>query len=371
MLNEDREGRFSFQFTQRGSAASPNYLVLDLGQEYTFNSLFAFTAKDHLLYPGITRIAIDVSSDGQLNTASSPNWTSVNYTNAVGESVGQVNSDGYLVMSNANTPVGGDATIGYFSPVTARYIRIRCFNPSLPQTTSRPYLYMVKLFNGVVQPPVQPPVEPPVEPPTVTNTNFTSATSVPTFKIGDSRDFINTEYIGPSVYSTDTTLSTSTNWIPYAAFVSSSLEQVNLTTRDPGKANANATTFTGGGSSAAPFNIVIDLGEVRTFNQARFYQTFSDGKTTHIRLDVSSDGNLNTRTSSNWTPVTLTNASGTAVGQVDANGYLVMDNDQNSSGTVASFANITARYIRVRLYNDGRYLNPGYTELYNMKLFLV
>ena len=35
------------------------------------------------------------------------------------------------------------------------------------------------------------------------------------------------------------------------------------------------------------------------------------------------------------------------------------------------FSEVTARYIRVRLYNDGRYGNGSFTELFNMKLFNV
>jgi alpha-tubulin suppressor-like RCC1 family protein len=212
---------------------------------------------------------------------------------------------------------------------------------------------------------------PPPPPPEPVSANFTS-TQISTFKIGDTRPGVTDTYIGPNTYSAGSTdLTPSASWIPYGAFIASSFEQAQLITRDTGKSAPNATTFNGGGSAASPFSIVLDLGQSRTFNQARFYQTFSDGKTTHIRLDVSSDGNLNARTSPNWTPITLTNASGTAVGQVDANGYLIMDNSETSSGTVASFNNVTARYIRVQLYNDGRYASASFTELYNMKLFLV
>jgi hypothetical protein len=87
---------------------------------------------------------------------------------------------------------------------------------------------------------------------------------------------------------------------------------------------------------------------------AKYYQMFSDGKTTHVALDISSNNQLNTRSSPLWTQV---------------HGYVLLDNSSTSNGVSSVFSPITARYLRLRLYNDGRYGYTSFTELYNFKLF--
>ena len=116
----------------------------------------------------------------------------------------------------------------------------------------------------------------------------------------------------------------------------------------------NGSTFTGGGSSSSPFYIVIDLGQTRTFTTSIYYQMFSDGKTTHAALDISSNNQLNTRLSTSWTQI---------------HDYVLLDNDATSNGTSVQFSQVSARYLRLRIYNDGRYGNRSFTELYNFKLF--
>lgn len=114
----------------------------------------------------------------------------------------------------------------------------------------------------------------------------------------------------------------------------------------------------GGNSASVPFSIVIDLKQLRTFNMARYYQAFLSGKVTHAALDVSSSGNLETRTSANWTEV---------------HSYSVIANPTESpseTGTVVEFPMTTARYLRIRLYNDGRYGSTD-TAIYLFKLFKV
>jgi hypothetical protein len=149
-------------------------------------------------------------------------------------------------------------------------------------------------------------------------------------------------------------MSTSGGWTAIGSLFNSSS---NTNTYDRSvKASNSGSTFSGAGSSSSPFMIVIDLGQIRTFNHVRYYQMFSDGKTTHAALDVSSDGNLNIRTSANWTEVS---------------GFTLLDNSSTSTGVGVDFATQTARYIRLRIYNDGRYFNNSFTELYNFKLFNV
>lgn len=161
---------------------------------------------------------------------------------------------------------------------------------------------------------------------------------------------VSSDYFGPSAYSLS--MSTSGSW-PAVGAIFNNGSNVNSISRSS-KSSSNGSTFSGGGSAGSPFHIVIDLGQSRTFNQARYYQMFSDGKATHVALDVSSSNNLETFSSGNWTQI---------------HDYNILDNDSNSNGIAVNFSNITARYLRVRVYNDGRYGDGSYTELYNIKLF--
>ena len=52
-------------------------------------------------------------------------------------------------------------------------------------------------------------------------------------------------------------------------------------------------------------------------------------------------------------------------------GFTVLDNSQTSIGAITTFTSTTARYLRLRLYNDNRYGNGSYVELYSFKLFNV
>jgi hypothetical protein len=159
-------------------------------------------------------------------------------------------------------------------------------------------------------------------------------------------------YFGPTGY--DLTMVTVNNWTAVGCLFTGG-SNTNSYARSTGtKGISSTSTFTGGGSSSIPFNIIIDLGQTRTFNHARYYQTFSDGKTTHAALDVSSSGNLETRTSSNWTQV---------------HAFVALDNSSTSDGVGVTFTKTTARYIRLRIYNDGSFSFGSYTELYNFKLF--
>ena len=132
-------------------------------------------------------------------------------------------------------------------------------------------------------------------------------------------------------------------------------------TNDIWTARYHVTFSSGRNSSSSPFCIVVDLGSVRSFNMARYYQSYLSGKITHAALDISTSGNLETRTSSNW---------------VEVHPYKIIDNPTETAdglsdyGTVATFDMTTARYLRVRVYNDGRY-GTNDTALYLFKLFKV
>ena len=109
-------------------------------------------------------------------------------------------------------------------------------------------------------------------------------------------------------------------------------------------------------NALSPVRVVIDLGEIRTFNMARYYQMFLDGKTTHVALDISSDGSLQQWLKGSWTQV---------------HAYTILDNSETSNGIGVVFPITTARYLRLRLYNDGRYGLPDWVALYNFKLFFT
>ena len=182
-----------------------------------------------------------------------------------------------------------------------------------------------------------------------TENGATIGVSVP--NVGSTSD----AYFGPSAYSLS--MSTASSWTAIGALVTASSYTNSLRRPlDSTKGVNNGSTFNGGGSAVDPRMIVVDLGQVRTFNTSVFYQMFSDGKTTHAAVDVSSSGNLEVRTSANWTEV---------------HGFTVLDNSQTSTGVITTFTSTTARYLRLRLFNDGRYASTSYVELYSFKLFNV
>lgn len=140
LVAENRSASVALRFQQKGTSLSPNYIVIDLGAEKTFNSLHAFTGQFNNLSPTCNRIAIDVASNNALNIASSPNWTAVTFTNPALEL-----ENGYLKVADMNSAAGDPAAgIATFAPVTARYIKIRCYYEGSVTTTPR--FYGIKLF---------------------------------------------------------------------------------------------------------------------------------------------------------------------------------------------------------------------------------
>jgi hypothetical protein len=165
---------------------------------------------------------------------------------------------------------------------------------------------------------------------------------------GDNGTNTSDAYFGPNGYNYNAHSGTYT---AVGAIWSDTLADANSTGRS-NKHNASASTFTGGGSAAAPFQMVIDLGEVCVFNKSYYYQTFADGKTTHARLKKSDT--LRTRTDSGWELV---------------HDWVTLLNNTSGDSANAAFSNTSARYIMVEMYNNGTLGDPSYTELYNIKLF--
>lgn len=159
---------------------------------------------------------------------------------------------------------------------------------------------------------------------------------------------VNAIYFGPNAYSLDMT--GTSGWHAVGAIFNNG-SNVNSYTRST-KISTSGSTFSGQGSSGSPFNIVIDLGQSRTFSRVRYYQMFSDGKTTHAALDYSTS--LRQYSDAGWT---------------QAHTFLALDNSETSTGVTTTFTAVTARYVRVRIYNSGAFGSTTFTELFNIKLF--
>lgn len=166
----------------------------------------------------------------------------------------------YVLLDNSNISQGVAATFS----ISARYIRIRLYNDGRYGDTGYTELYNFKLFGSA-------------------GDNFADS-ALSGVKIGTSAaNGINTtnDYFGPSAYSLS--MATGVSWTAVGALYTAG-SNTNSIDRSS-KNNTSASTFTGAGSATSPFCIVIDLGQSRIITSARYYQTFSDGKTTHAALD--------------------------------------------------------------------------------------
>lgn len=176
----------------------------------------------------------------------------------------------YVVLDDSSTSDGVAST---FSAISARYIRLRLYNDGQYGFASFTELYNFKLFSGSIN---------------VADSDVAGVKiGVTAANGGNTTD----AYYGPLAYSLS--MDTSTSWSAVGAIFTGG-SATNSIARSS-KLNTSASTFTGDGSSSSPFCIVIDLGQTRTFTQARYYQTFSDGKTTHAALDYSLNATLPTR----------------------------------------------------------------------------
>ena len=107
--------------------------------------------------------------------------------------------------------------------------------------------------------------------------------------------------------------------------------------------------------------MVVDMGQARTFNELRVFQAFADGKVTHVKMYVHPDtsGLAPIHSNVNWTAL----FTETTVGTGTLSGTTV------SNPTVISFADQTARFVKFEFRNDGRYGDPSFIELRELKLF--
>ena len=98
------------------------------------------------------------------------------------------------------------------------------------------------------------------------------------------------------------------------------------------------------------------------FNEARVFQMFSDGKTTHLRLSVHPS---TAATPPEWDDLAwlpITGFERIAAGTQPTAGDV-------TDPTVLPLAPTTARYVRVEARNDGAHTYPNYIELRAIKLF--
>lgn len=189
----------------------------------------------------------------------------------------------------------------------------------------------------------------------IENTNFAALENGATIGNGiPNIRSVSSQYFGPSAYSLS--MGTGGKWTAVGSIFNNNSIGTNTFTRSS-KHGSSASTFRGRGSASSPFYIVIDLGVVRSFNHARYYQTFSDGKATHCALDLTdSDELVSYNSHDRWEEI---------------HGFQLLDNSSTSTGIGVDFKPVRSRYVRIRLYNDARYGSGSYTELYNIKLFYV
>jgi hypothetical protein len=120
----------------------------------------------------------------------------------------------------------------------------------------------------------------------------------------------------------------------------------------PSKGGSTGSTWQAPGNGPSDWSYgVVDLGQARTFSHARYGQMFSDGKTTHVKLDYMTTAPSG-YTDAGWTP---------------AHAEIGLTNDTVMATT--DFAQVTARYVRVAARNSGSFGDAGWTELFSFKLY--
>lgn len=111
--------------------------------------------------------------------------------------------------------------------------------------------------------------------------------------------------------------------------------------------------------------IVIDLGNVYSFNKLEIYQMYgSDGKVTHAKLYASSN------TSDTW-PI-QSDSSWSMVSSGDVNEGSTQAGTgpfTNTSATTWDFSATKGRYVMLVFQNDGTYGDTAYIEVAGAKLF--
>jgi hypothetical protein len=111
--------------------------------------------------------------------------------------------------------------------------------------------------------------------------------------------------------------------------------------------------------------LVVDLGNVQTFNQANVFQMFSDGKTTHFRISTHPDTNA---TAPDWQDAGWSPLNGFDF--IDAGTNLGGYPNQVADPTIIDLPVSSSRYVMVEIRNDGSHDDGYWIELRSFKLFL-
>lgn len=165
-------------------------------------------------------------------------------------------------------------------------------------------------------------------------------------------------YFGPTSGTNTPVYTTSAQW-NIAGLIMNGTTNRNSTGRSTDKSSSNATTWSNSGGGKR--YVIVDLGAERTFNKAYGYQTFSDGRTTHLGMAYAPAGVSYTASDSR---LTYSSASWITIFSDK-----LMTDATSGYNLEQIFSPVTTRYIRVDAANDGRYGQNGYIEIYNVKVF--
>ena len=162
------------------------------------------------------------------------------------------------------------------------------------------------------------------------------------------------QYAGTSIGS-----NCSENWRPLGTLCDEAPNTNSQTISTKTNNNSGATWSSAGGAGIGV--LVVDLGSVNSFNLAKVFQMFSDGKTTSIQ------GFYHPNTTS--TAPHYNDAGWIQMFPETAVGAGVLSGNNVSSPTSVVFAPTSSRYVRFYLKNNGSLGNGTWIETRSIKLF--
>lgn len=166
---------------------------------------------------------------------------------------------------------------------------------------------------------------------------------------------------GASVYASELTEDCTLAWRPQGTLCNSA-DSNSETLSTKIENNSGATWRTNGIGYNAIGVLVIDLGSVKLIDKFQIYQMFSDGKSTHAEIFYHTNtSTVPISTDSGWT----SSAAEVVVGAGSISGNTV------SLPTVVNFGQISTRFIKVHVRNDGTIGFPNFIELRSLKIFGV
>lgn len=130
------------------------------------------------------------------------------------------------------------------------------------------------------------------------------------------------------------------------------------------RADAGYTIDTGNDPLSSGF-VIIDLGAVRTFTTLRVFQMFSDGKTTDVKMSVSSSASSTwpAYDDASWTTVPVPRSPvGAGSGSRTSSTFVTCP-------SIYDFGATSGRYIKLETWNSGQFGSPSWIELSAVKLF--